>query len=188
MGPSTDDSNRTVRKCLSQRVERYYVAMSVYIFRAFYSLLWLLAWFPGANAATLASLSLEEMLTRSDVVVVASVTTIEASEEDPGRGLEGRRSIANLKVEHVLKGPRKGKLSLSYFPESPAGYRLTVGERFVFFLNRQGDHLFAVQGDKGLVRVMGNAVHEIRMIGENPDQKLEEFLMKIASKVRSKKR
>jgi len=127
--------------------------------------------------AKVTKLSLQEMVARSELIVVARVSEI----RDTGESRMGNPvAMIRISVETTLKGRAHRSLDIYEIPTAIETAQFTIYDKCVFFLARHESQLWVVQGFAGKVNIVGDNAKDIYIAGEEETQPVQSFLARIA--------
>jgi hypothetical protein len=134
--------------------------------------------FALVSHAKVTKLTLHEMVSRSESIVVARVSSI----IDTGETRMGYPvAMIKVSIETTLKGISQRSLEVYEIPTAIETARFSIYDRCVLFLIRHEGRLWVLQGFAGKVNILSDEARDIYMAGEEEVQPLSRFLTRISS-------
>lgn len=129
---------------------------------------------------------LREMVARSRLIVIGSVTGIhETTETHKTQDGSGKKSDlrwwkATFALESVLKGsPDLKRVEVYYLPQLTVEPKFNLGERCLLFIDDNLGRQMVVQGYSGKVTLVGNRAKDILISEQEGEQDAATFIEKI---------
>jgi hypothetical protein len=123
--------------------------------------------------------TLPELVSKADVIVVANVkSTKPSTAKDP---IGGVRHEATLRVREVMKGIAPRTVVVSYYPEASVSPNFAPGERCIVFLLGEKNKYSVLRK----VALTESKVRLTGVVGESREQSPDSFLNRVRTLVRA---